>query len=534
MKLCVIATTLSLAGAASTCKARCGTQVGFTSGGGPDLFISYDGTTLSVPQTCREERCGVIEAQLAQLRTMEIASKVEAEKTAKHADKTAKQTANAQAEIAALKSKTDMQTANAQAEIAALKSQVAAFAKVVGEIQSKHADDIADLLARTPAPTPPPPTPFPTAAPTAAPTPAPTAAPTPFPTPAPTPKSNLVPEGSGFTFKCRAMPGGSTLNADDTDDTWKYPLFYQDFDATDDIPEVHKVADGGFANSNAFFIGLDKLKEVTIGRRRVEFCMLQMDACYFACIPLNEHKAKELTVHMPTQCTAIKNAFPESGGNDSKIRRTIAKLAGACWNQVSGEDTVLSCSGQNHRGHHNGDLKCPASLGFMNYQGHRNNNYASCGDYRALYLHGGHQNWYKGWHLEGGLAFQPEKTGREIEQNCIGTQSGGNVNGFFVRIAQEEPPPPPWATGPKGGGCDSCPEGYEMITTSADCYTAQKALGFSWAGGGDHPGDLPGCRSYPDPPTPWGGAGGQTAFNAQTDCGASTSNAAPVCKAKSA
>ena len=49
MRIFAIAATFSLAGAASTCKARCGTQVGFTSGGGPDVFISYDGTTLSVP-----------------------------------------------------------------------------------------------------------------------------------------------------------------------------------------------------------------------------------------------------------------------------------------------------------------------------------------------------------------------------------------------------------------------------------------------------------------------------------------------------
>ena len=53
-----------LAAAAEICGARCGSEVGFTSSNGPELSISYDGAKLLVPQQCREERCGAIEAQL--------------------------------------------------------------------------------------------------------------------------------------------------------------------------------------------------------------------------------------------------------------------------------------------------------------------------------------------------------------------------------------------------------------------------------------------------------------------------------------
>jgi hypothetical protein len=64
----LLAASLSSAAAEVQCAARCGSEVGFTSSNGPEVAISYDGATLTVPQQCREERCGAIEAELAELR----------------------------------------------------------------------------------------------------------------------------------------------------------------------------------------------------------------------------------------------------------------------------------------------------------------------------------------------------------------------------------------------------------------------------------------------------------------------------------
>jgi hypothetical protein len=54
---------LAVAGtaAARSCKAKCGSQIGLVSGNGPDLFIEYDGTTLNVPQQCRQQTCDQIQ-----------------------------------------------------------------------------------------------------------------------------------------------------------------------------------------------------------------------------------------------------------------------------------------------------------------------------------------------------------------------------------------------------------------------------------------------------------------------------------------
>ena len=48
-----------------TCEARCGTQVGFLSGAHPPLHISYE---VDRSQQCRQERCGVIKAEVAELK----------------------------------------------------------------------------------------------------------------------------------------------------------------------------------------------------------------------------------------------------------------------------------------------------------------------------------------------------------------------------------------------------------------------------------------------------------------------------------
>jgi hypothetical protein len=130
------------------CTARCGSQVGFIDERGPDLFISYDGTTLDVPQQCRAERCGVIEAELAQLRA--------AQQTATAAQ--AAESAAIRELLDALSKKHDLELQDAldkqQMAEEALKAAIAALDQQVN----------------------PPPTPLPTPAPTVAPTPAPTPA----------------------------------------------------------------------------------------------------------------------------------------------------------------------------------------------------------------------------------------------------------------------------------------------------------------------------------------------------------------------
>ena len=141
--LLALASTGGADAAAHQCKAKCGSQIGLVSAHGPDLFIEYDGTTVTVPQQCRQETCGQIQTALD----------------------------------AAL------------ASHASLASDHGDLKGSHQQLESKYEDLLKRLveLERTQSPTP-----VPTPVPTMSPTPAPTMSPTTAPTPQPTPRPSIT------------------------------------------------------------------------------------------------------------------------------------------------------------------------------------------------------------------------------------------------------------------------------------------------------------------------------------------------------
>lgn len=180
MKVLLVLVVVGTAGAARTCKARCGSQIGFLSNKGPDLMIEYDGSTLTVPQHCREETCTTLHLALAAQEAKNVVQEA---------------TNAAQAKSIASLSATVQRMQAAQA------AEATAVRGLLNALEKKHDLELADAIAKQTAaeqalqlavekldlqlnPPTPPPTP-PTSAPTMAPTDAPTVAPTSAPTPVP-------------------------------------------------------------------------------------------------------------------------------------------------------------------------------------------------------------------------------------------------------------------------------------------------------------------------------------------------------------
>ena len=61
----LLAALFQLCAAEAQCSARCGSEVGFTSSNGPDMFLSYDGARLTVPGYCRQASCDASEDKIA-------------------------------------------------------------------------------------------------------------------------------------------------------------------------------------------------------------------------------------------------------------------------------------------------------------------------------------------------------------------------------------------------------------------------------------------------------------------------------------
>ena len=195
------------------CTARCGSEVGFIDGRGPDLFISYDGTTLTVPQHCREDTCTTLTKALA---AQEVTNAAQAKKIAALSSTVQQMQATQAAEatavralLNALEKKHDMELADAIDK------------QTVAEEALKLAVEKLDLQLNPPTP---PPTP-PTSAPTTAPTDAPTVAPTPAPTPVPYELVKSTPFEASKCMEIELSGGGTAGGAYPYDASYnkKYP-----------------------------------------------------------------------------------------------------------------------------------------------------------------------------------------------------------------------------------------------------------------------------------------------------------------------
>jgi len=100
------------------------------------------------------------------------------------------------------------------------------------------------------------------------------------------------------------------------DPSWQYIVDYHDDRSVDDLPDSASTVAGGFANSNAFYIGNEQLANLDISA--VEVCALaSKDSASYDC---------------NAACFAVTESMVLGGCNDSlpPLKQAIVAIAGAC------------------------------------------------------------------------------------------------------------------------------------------------------------------------------------------------------------
>lgn len=160
---------------------------------------------------------------------------------------------------------------------------------------------------------------------------------------------NLVP--AEFTERCPHQEG------------WTYILDYSDNREQNDVPDEFSAIAAGFANSNAFYIGNDKLGELNIKTAQmcalVSSVRLEDGSCQWSCIDIPDVEGWDLPAC--DECSGLGNglkSFIAMLSGQARGRMKALKSIPEASFQGVGSTQTWSCRHYSDRGYH-GKLEIP-------------------------------------------------------------------------------------------------------------------------------------------------------------------------------